>query len=228
MHQQTPTDFEERLLSRLQATVAERGAAEAAAEAARVQPVRRRAPRLALGGAVAAAAVTAGLIVSAGGDNAPAAYAVEPQAHGGVDIQVYSLSDPDGLEGVLEEAGIPADITYLPAGTICERQYRSTTLKIPGSKIEPAGSSLGAFTLGGPSGPMTISIGDEQQRNEMLDGVMEQKLPIDSIANLFLNPDWFGPDQTLVISGSSHPEYRADIGVAEGPVPACNVVPLPD
>ena len=224
MHQQTPTDFEERLLSRLQATVAERGAAEAA----RVQPARRRAPRLALGGAVAAAAVTAGLIISAGGDGTSAAFAVEPQEGGGVSIEVYSLSDPEGLEGVLEEAGIPADITYLPAGTICERQYRSSTLKIPGSKIEPTGSTLGAVTVGGPGGPMTISIGDEQQRNEMFEGVMEHRWPIDSIANLFLNPDWFGPDQTLVIVGSSHPEYRADIGVAEGPVPPCNVVPLPD
>ena len=227
MNQQNPNiDFEQRLLTRLQGVVAER-AAEAAPEAEAQTPAWRRTPRLALGGAVAAAAVATVLIVSAGGQSTDAAFAVEPQAGGGVNIEIHSLSDPKGLESALEEAGIPADVTYLPAGTICERQYKSSTLKIPGSKIEPAGSLMGGFTLGGPSGPMTIGIGDEQQRNELFEGVMNHQLPNDSIPNLFLNPDWFGPDQTLVISGSSHPEYRADVGIAEGPVPACDVVPLP-
>src|SRR5262249_11372958 len=139
VNQQNPNiDFEERLLTRLQGVVAER-AAEQPQEADAQARTWHRAPRLALGGAVAAAAVATALIVSAGGESTDAAFAVEPQQGGGLSIEVYSLSDPKGLESVLEEAGIPADITYLPAGTICERHYKSSSLKIPGLSIEPAG-----------------------------------------------------------------------------------------
>ena len=66
---------------------------------------RRRGPRLALGAAMALAAVAVALIVSAGGDNTSAAFAVEPQAGGGVTIRIYSLEDASGLEQALEEAG---------------------------------------------------------------------------------------------------------------------------
>ncbi len=109
-------DFEQRLLARLKAVVAERGTAAAATEAAEAQVAspswRRRGPRLALGAATALAAVAVALIVSAGGDNPPAAFAVEPQEGGGVTIKVYSLNDASGLEQALEEAGIqvPGDM----------------------------------------------------------------------------------------------------------------------
>jgi hypothetical protein len=221
VNQQTPTDFEERLLSRLQATVAERGAAEAEAEAARVQPVRRRAPRLALGGAVAAAAVTAGLIVSAGGDNAPAAYAIEPQDGGGVDIEVYNLSDPTGLEGALEEAGIPSQVNYLPAGMTCREphfQPSTTTTPQPDGGLAP----FRIIDMGG-AGTMTIGIGDLQPG----------EVPANQPANtIYFDPANFASDQTLILTGSPAP-YGGDptggsvaqVRVAEGEVGPCEPVP---
>lgn len=220
MKQQTPTDFEDRLLSRLQATVAERGAAEAEAEAARVQPTRRRAPRLALGGAVAAAAVTAGLIVSAGGDNAPAAYAVEPQADGGVDIVIQNLSDPTGLEGALESAGIPAQVNYLQAGMTCrEPHFQPSTVATtsPNGGVAPFRS----FDMGG-QGPVMIAIGDK-----------EGDLTADQLANtIYFDPVDFASDQTLILTGSPAP-YGGDptggsvvqVRVAEGDVGPCDPVP---
>lgn len=117
------TNFEDRLLAQLRAVVAQRGAAEAAetAEAPAPTPARRRGPRLALGGAVALVAVAAALIVSVGGEGTSAAYAVEPQPNGDVSVQINDLSDASGIEAALKQAGIPADVTYLPAGMTCRR-----------------------------------------------------------------------------------------------------------
>jgi hypothetical protein len=221
VNHQTPTVFEERLLSRLQATVTERGAAEAEAEAARVQPARRRAPRLALGGAVAAAAVTAGLIVSAGGDSTSAAYAVEPQDGGGVNIEIYSLSDPTGLEGALESAGIPSQVNYLQAGMTCrEPHFQPSTVATtsPNGGVEPFRS----FDMGG-QGPMTIGIGDLHPGD----------VPANQPANtVYFDPADFSSDQTLILTGSPAP-YGGDptggsvvqVRVAEGEVGPCEPVP---
>ncbi|MGV1047193.1 MAG: CU044_5270 family protein [Solirubrobacterales bacterium] len=71
-------DFEQRLLARLRAVVAERGAAEAASEAAGASAItpawRRPNPRLALAGAAAIAAAVAGTLVLSSGPTAePAA-----------------------------------------------------------------------------------------------------------------------------------------------------------
>ncbi|HVV91590.1 MAG TPA: hypothetical protein VHB53_13940, partial [Solirubrobacterales bacterium] len=77
----TGGNFEERLLRRLKAVVAERGAAAAAAEGdapAPRGPRRRRPLRLALAGAAALAVAAIVLILSSGGDNASKAFAVEP------------------------------------------------------------------------------------------------------------------------------------------------------
>src|SRR5207244_8171928 len=84
--QKPQPDFEQRLLARLKAVVAERGAAASAAEAANAQAAtptwRRRGPRLALGAGIALAAIAVALIVSAGGNNTSKAFAVEPQKGG--------------------------------------------------------------------------------------------------------------------------------------------------
>lgn len=48
-----------------------------------------------------------------------AAYAVTPQADGRVRVEIAHLSDADGLERKLADAGIPAQVTYLPTGTVC-------------------------------------------------------------------------------------------------------------
>jgi hypothetical protein len=219
---QKPTDFEERLLTRLQAVAAERGAAAAEAEAAWVQPPRRRAPRLALGAAVAAAAVTAGLIVSAGGDNAPAAYAVESQADGGVNIEIYELSDSGGLEGALAEAGIPAQVNYLPAGMVCREPHFTPSKTI--ASPEGTGKFFRSFGMGGPN-PITITIGDgfeEPHQGELTEGER---------SNIHFDPSEFGPDETLILSGFPAP-YHGDptggsvvqVQIAEGEVGPCDPV----
>lgn len=176
----------------------------------------RRVPRLALGAAMAIAAIAVALIVSAGGDNAPAAFAVEPQEGGGVTIKVYSLEDAAGLEGALEDAGIPAQVTWLPAGKFCrEPHFTPSRAKLPG------GGSLSGFVSGGP-GTLTISVGSTQG---------SRKRPL---ANANLDPAAFGPGQSVVLSGSPKPfdgdpegGYEARFQVAEGPVEPCKPVSAP-
>jgi hypothetical protein len=115
-------NFEERLLTRLKAEVAERGAAgEAPAGGATVTPAWRRwTPRLALGTAVAASA--AALAFSVGGGT-PAAFAVEAQPEGEVSVEIRSLEDAKGLEEALHEAGIPASVNYLATGMACKEPH---------------------------------------------------------------------------------------------------------
>lgn len=210
--------FEQRLLERLKAVVAERGEAAAAAEAAEGQDAtpswRRRAPRLALGAGLALAAIAVALIVSAGGDNPSKAFAVEPQAGGGVKIKIYSLEDASGLEQALKEAGIRSQVTWLPAGKVCrEPHYKPTIVHLPG------GGSFGGGTMTGPGG---ITIGIDITKAEMRS----------SVANVNLDPEAFRPGQSIVLSGTPVP-YNGDpeggsitkMGVAEGPVEPCKLVP---
>jgi hypothetical protein len=235
--QKPSPDFEQRLLARLKAVVAERGAAAAATEAAGAQVAspswRRHGPRLALGAVTAISAVAVALIVSAGGDNPPAAFAVEPQEGGGVTIKVYRLSDASGLEHALEKAGIPSQVTWLPAGMACrEPHYTPSIVHLPGGGI------LGGVTMGGPE-PMTFAVGStqrwrerfwEHRRGEISDDEYEN-----SMANLNLDPEAFRPDQSVVLSGSPTP-YNGDpeggsvakMGIAKGPVKPCEPVPAPD
>jgi hypothetical protein len=234
VNQQTPnTGFEERLLTQLQSVVAERGAAEAqTATAASPAPAWRSAPRLALGGAVAAVAVATAMIVSAGGDNTQAAFAVEPQAGGGVNLEIYSLSDADGLEGALEEAGIRADVTYLPAGMTCrEPRFQASTLTVPPMAPDGRPLTLDHFEFGGLASPLTISIGDEESRHKMFEAIDQGSASPSSIPNLTLNPEWFAADQSLVITGAPSSDSAAgDVGkvqVATGDVAPCNPVPAP-
>jgi hypothetical protein len=172
---------------------------------------RRRVSRLALGAAAAIAAIAVAAIVSAGGDNPPAAFAVEPHEGGGVTIKVYSLEDADGLEQALEDAGIPAQVTWLPPGMFCREPHFTPSLaKLPG------GGRLGGFVGSGP-GTLTISVGSSR-----------------SAASINLDPAAFRPDQSVVLSGSPKPfggdpegGYEARFQVAEGPVEPCKPVAAP-
>jgi hypothetical protein len=196
---------------------------------------RRRGPRLALGGGVALAAVATVLAINAGGDNTSKAFAVEPQEGGGVTIKIYSLSDASGLERALEEAGIKAQVTWLPAGMVCrEPHYTPSTVHLPG------GGALGGFTMGGRGGPMTIGVGSTRRWRERsskhMRSVMRGEIPAgehdESIPNLNLDPKAFRPDQSVVLSGAPAP-YGGDpeggsvanLGIAEGPVEPCRPVP---
>jgi hypothetical protein len=232
--QKQQPDFEQRLLARLKAVVAERGAAAAAAEASKAPATtpswRRRGPRLALGAGIALAAVAVALIVSAGGDNASKAFAVEPQKGGGVKIKIYSLKDASGLEQALQDAGIQAQVTWLPAGKVCrEPHYKPTIVHLPG------GGSFGGMTMGGPGG-ITIGIGSTKRWREIsgkrVRGEISEDEMRDSIANVNLDPKAFNSNQSVVLSGTPVP-YNGDpeggsitkMGVAEGPVEPCELVP---
>jgi hypothetical protein len=230
-HQQPGGGFEQRLLARLKAVVAERGAAaersEAKEAAADKPPWRRLGPRLALGVAVAVAAVATALIVGAGGDNASKAFAVVPREGGGVTIKIYSLGEASGLERALEDAGIKAQVTWLPAGKVCrEPHYKHSDLHLPG------GGTLGGFTMGGPGGPMTIAVGSTRKWRESFGKSRRGEIAADEQANVNLDPAAFRPDQSVVISGTPTP-YDGDpeggsiasLGVAEGPVEPCEPVP---
>jgi hypothetical protein len=224
--QKPPLDFEQRLLARLRAVVAERGAAAAAAEGAAAPAWRRRGPRLAMGAATAVAAIAVALIVSAGGDNTSRAFAVEPQAGGGVTIKIYSLEDASGLEQALDEAGIQSQVTWLPTGKVCrEPHYKPSIVRLPG------GGSFGEMSMGGPGG-ITIGIGSAEASRESFGKYRRGEISADELANINLDPKAFKPDQSVVLSGTPVP-YDGDptggsitkMGVAEGPVEPCKLVP---
>jgi len=166
---------------------------------------RRRVPRLALGAATAVAVIAAVLIFRAGGDPTPAAFAVEPQAGGGVTIKVYSLEDASGVEDALEDAGIPAQVTWLPPGMTCdETRFTPSIAKLPG------GGSLGGAVMAGP-GTLTISVAQSQRARR------------ESVANINLDPAAFRADQSVVLFGSPKPfggdpegGFEAHFQVAEG------------
>lgn len=142
MNQQQNVNFEERLLAELRAVVEERAAMPAfqapatpASEEARARwsgggalggiGARRLAPRLVVGGAAVAAIAAGVLAVSSGTGDTSSAFAVEPQGNGEVRVEISSLSDAQGLEKALEEAGVKADVNYLAAGMVC-REPRFT------------------------------------------------------------------------------------------------------
>jgi len=229
-------DFEERLLARLQAVVAERGAAEAGPEAAAPGPAGRkwrRPARLAVGGVAALVAAALVLVFSSGGDNPSKAFAVEPQEGGGVTIKVYSLEDASGLENALEDAGIKAQVSWLPAGMTC-RQSRFKASMVKTS----LGGSIGGMTMSGPAPALTIGVMSsaqyrrlwrEYRRGEISAGEYRASAP-----SLSLDPASFRPDQSVVLFGSARPHdgdpegaYEAHFAIAEGPVKPCRPVTAP-
>jgi hypothetical protein len=259
--QQDPnTDFEARLLAQLKGVVAEREAEAARGEAAEVvapTPAwRRRGPRLAMGGGVALAALAAALVVSAGGDNTPAAYAVEPQPGGGVKLQIFNLGDPEGVEQALEEAGIDSQVNYLEAGMTCREPHYQPSMALMRTLQEhqPQPQPWAGFNYESDDGPLTIAIGDYEQRRQMDEDLHEAYRQGDrdfsDAPSFVIYPDSLGPDQTLVMTSAPTPEgYEqpippkvdgveyfpgkaqidtvGQVRVAEGEVAPCEPVPAP-
>ncbi|MFN8215669.1 MAG: hypothetical protein U0R71_03645 [Solirubrobacterales bacterium] len=241
-------DFEERLLTQLRGVVAER-AAEADADGASAKgarPAWRRAPRLALGGGVALAAVGAALLVSAGSDSTPAAFAVEAQEGGGVKIEIYDLGDPEGVEQALAEAGVRSQVSFLPAGMTCrEPHYQPSmaTLRTLAGGDQPQPQPWAGFDYESVRGPLTIAVGDYQQRRQMdeaiRDAVRQGEYSAADWPDFVIDPSGMRPDQTLVISSSpagpdqrravpsehDHVDTVGQVRVAEGEVGPCEPVP---
>jgi hypothetical protein len=229
-------DFEERLLARLKAVVTERGAAEpgpATTASGPAGPKWRRPARLALGAVAALAVAALVLVFSSGGDNPSKAFAVEPQKGGGVTIKVYDLEDASGLENALKDAGIKAQVTWLPAGTTCRQsRFKPSTVKTS------LGGSMGGMTISGPAPALTIGVATTEQYRkrwrEYRRGEISTAEFRGSSPNISLDPAWFRPDQTVVLFGSPQPHdgdpkggYEAHFAIAEGPVKPCRPVTAP-
>jgi hypothetical protein len=250
--QQRPDEnFEERLLTRLKAEVAERGSAAArheAEEASTAPPAwRRRAPRLAFAGGAAVAAIATVIAVNAGSGDDSKAFAVEMHDGGGTTIIVNSPEDAPGLEAALEEAGIPAEIDWLSAGLTCrEPRFKPSTVHTA------LGGSIGSMTMAGPGAAMTIGVMTSEQYRELFEQYRRGEISAEdfhnSTGNLTLDPTSFGPGQSVVISGAPGPSpdqsviingptapytvdpeggYEADFAIAEGPVEPCEPVKAP-
>ncbi len=172
---------------------------------------RRRRPRLALGGAVAIAALAAALIVSAGGDNTPAAYAVERQPGGGTKIEIYSLAEPEGVERALEEAGIASQVTYLEAGMTCREPHYHPSMAMLRTLAagQPQPQPWAGFNYESIDGPLTIAIGDYRQRRQMDEEIREAQRQGDyskaDWPDFVIDPTGFRPDQTLIMTSSPTP-----------------------
>jgi len=192
--------------------------------------LRRRGPRLALGGVVALVAVAVALIVSAGGGNSSRAFAVEPQEGGGVTIRVYSLEESAGLEEALADAGIPSQVNWLPAGMTCREPHYTP------SEVKTAlGGKIGGFSGGGPE-VWTIGVMSTEeyraQRRRYFRGEISGEEFYAATGNVTLDPAQFRRDQSVVLSGSPAP-YDGDpeggsiakFGIAEGPAEPCEPVP---
>lgn len=250
--QQKPDDnFEERLLTLLKGEVAERGAAAArleAEEALTAAPAwRRRGPRLAFAGGAAVAAIATAIAVNAGSGDGSKAFAVETQDGGGTTIRVNSPEDAPGLEAALEEAGIPAEIDWLPAGMTC-REPRFE----PSSVRAVMGGKIGGLTLAGPGAAMTIGVMTAEQYGEISQQYHRGEISAgefhDATGNVTLDPTEFEADQSVVIYGAPGPSpdqsviingptapysvdpeggYEAHFAVAEGPVEPCEPVKAP-
>jgi hypothetical protein len=199
--QQHPiTSFEDRLLGQLRAVVAERGAAAAAEESTTGEiPAWRRGPRLALAGAAVLAVAAAALVVSAGGDDTPAAYAVEAQPDGQVSVEIRSLQDAKGLEEALRDAGVPASVDYLGTGMACrEPRFQPVTAPAPSdggkvtSSMSQSNDGATVFTLShnavGPGQTLVLTAspgpggnGDAVQM-QVAEGQVGQCVPVEAAA----------------------------------------------
>ncbi len=108
------TRFEDKLELELEAVVAENVAPAP-------KPARRRGfgwkPRIALVGAVAAAATAIALSGAVQPTNP--AWAVEKTGDGTVRIKFKEFEDPEGLEKALAELGIRSELSFLPVGKRC-------------------------------------------------------------------------------------------------------------
>jgi hypothetical protein len=225
-HKEPGAGFERELGDRLKLLVAERGARIEAEEAAiaRTSTARRIAPRLAVGGAVAAVAAAAVVAVSAGGSGTPSAYAVEKLPEGGTLIKVGALEDPAGLEAILAEAGIHSQVDWLAPGMTCREPF-FTAEQNTGRAIEIAHWKGDATTPGTP-GAVIVAVGAQAAESGTLSA--------DKVFAISIDPSAIAAGQTLVLYGSpvsyegnSEDGYRSYVGIAEGEVGACEPVAGP-
>jgi hypothetical protein len=150
-----------------------------------------------------------------------------------VAIEIYSPEDATGLEGALAEAGVPSQVTWLPAGMACrEPRFTKSTVK------SPVGGSTNGFAGGGRGKAMTIGLISSQEWHEHRQQYLSGKISDAEYlagANLLLDPASFRSDQTLVISGSRGPfagdpegGFEMQMGIAQGPIAPCEPIDPPN
>ncbi|HEY0689769.1 MAG TPA: hypothetical protein VGD71_12090 [Kribbella sp.] len=113
--------FEDELLAELRAVVSEREVASAQ----RRGFVARH--RVVVGLAACATLAVAGTVAVSvvGGDQTTSpAYSVTKTPDGKVTVTIYRSDDAEGLERRLAQAGVTADVTYIPQGMVCRRTPR--------------------------------------------------------------------------------------------------------
>jgi hypothetical protein len=145
--------YQERLLTELRA-LAERNAAEAPAARRRGGIASR--PKLALAGVAGSACVASAVIAFAGSDDGSTAYAVVPHDDGSVTVEISKLQDAAGLERELREAGVPAEVDYLPLGQMCRE-----------GRFRPApADGRSSFSMGqrADGGPVSFTVGAKNLR----------------------------------------------------------------
>ena len=202
----TESEFERQLGDELEAIVARRGPSQVGAMPTTPKPVWRR-TRAQLAVAVAAAGcATVALLIGAGGGDTATAYAVEAQPEGLVSVEISNLEDAKGLEQALEEVGIPASVSYLPAGTTCkEPRFRP----VPGQDGVQGMTQATTVPSGGAAGPPFA-----------VTGPLVYTISRDAV----------GPGQTLVITASASPGglfAHNRVEIAEGAVAPCEPIPAP-
>jgi len=198
----TQARFEDRLLERLQAVVAQSPAPSPSAVGAR-PAVPRRARRLALSGAGLATAAAVATAVLASGGGTSAAYAVQSTPAGLVTVRINDLRDARGLQAKLRAAGVPAVVDYVAHPPTC-------TAGAPGGP--GAGAAVaGATTGGGPS--TTVGGGPERGTSRSSAGgpppadagklTMTTSMAADGSATFTVDPDSIEQGSRVLIASSS-------------------------
>jgi hypothetical protein len=177
------TGFERRLLDELRRTIVANGLRPTSPPAVRPGLGWRRRLTLAAAIAVAAAlALTAGIPFVDRGSTPPvsgpsAAYAVTTNEDGTVIVEINALRDAKDLERELRQAGVPAEVQYLPPGDACSegafalvrpagsgagaieaREHGSMRFEIDKTSLQP-GQKLFIYTVDVASGEPAASIG---------------------------------------------------------------------
>lgn len=192
--------FERELLSELRAVVAERGA---------LPEPRRPLPRgrVALATVGGAGVLAAGLLVGPAGvdgGDAPAAHAVVPNGDGTVTVTINRIEDAAGLERELAAHGVAADIEYLPPGVVCGGS-------VPRYEPDPMEDALRLSITHEPRGRYSLTLDPADLRGRTL--VMEHTATQETTVE-----DGFEWNTSII---------GITVGVAVGPVAACEQVEVP-
>lgn len=170
---------------------------------------RRTTPRWVIGGVAAAAVAVAGVVLVPG-LGTDAAYSVQEGNAGEIEVEVHRLEDAGGLEALLADHGVAADIRYLPWGQACAPgRYTAVDRSLSG---------------------MSMSMGDSLLRVVLPPGaVREGETFVMWVSGREMTPAELDESETEEgVTTVSGPYSRVESDVAAGPVAPCEVVAAED